>query len=279
MKNLIIGLYEFYLRVYLNLLAMRSMGKGRELRMVRYEEYIRNFAKKLSEEGMIAPDAFPDMPLYADQVAQHLSSKLSFYGSEPQLTKSMISNYVKKKLIPSPEAKKYNREQMIMIALILILKRAYKLDDVELIMNPFVANITSDFDDSIDFCELYENLMPLFEERRANAAKKALANIDCVKCAIRDRGIEDDDRLEIFLVLLSIAIEVDTAQAIGQRLLTDYLGKEKALREKAPKERTSKEKALREKTPKERASKEKASREKALKEKGDEEPAAEKTDA
>lgn len=235
--------------------------------MVRYEEYIRNFAKVFSKEGMIAPDAFPDMPLYADQVAQHLSSKLSIYGGEPQLTKSMISNYVKKKLIPSPEAKKYNREQMIMIALILILKRAYKLDDVGLIMNPFVANITSDFDDSIDFCELYENLLPLFEERRANAAETTLANIDHVKCAIRDRGIEDDDRLEIFLVLLSIAIEVDTAQAIGQRLLTDYLGKEKALREKVPKEKAPREKTLKEKAP----------REKRQKEENATEPAAEKT--
>jgi hypothetical protein len=106
--------------------------------------------------------------------------------------------------------------------LILCLKTAYKPKDMESIMKPFVENSESAFDEKIDFTELYKNLVPVYKKQRREAADRVVAGIDTIKEAMRETGLDDDDTLEMFLVLLSIAIEVDTAMYIGKRLLREY---------------------------------------------------------
>ncbi|MBF0843363.1 DUF1836 domain-containing protein, partial [Streptococcus danieliae] len=53
-------------------------------------------------------------------------------GSE--LTPSMISNYVKKKMIARPEKKQYSREQIAYLFFITISKTVLTLDDLKLLV-------------------------------------------------------------------------------------------------------------------------------------------------
>jgi hypothetical protein len=188
--------------------------------MIRYEEYIRKFAEEFAEKSIIEPEDFPDMELYPDQVAEFINSKLSVYGDN-LISKSMIHSFVRQGLVGTSDKKRFNKEQMVLLELLLCLRMTYNKDDLEKLMSPFKRDLKSDFDDGFDFYEIYKELVPAYKEQRKEAAGRTLDLIDRVKNIMKGASIEDDDSMEMFLILLSIAIEVDTAMYIGKRLLRD----------------------------------------------------------
>jgi uncharacterized protein YbcC (UPF0753/DUF2309 family) len=189
---------------------------------MRYEEFLKKFAEEFAANSIIEPEDFPEMDLNADQVSSFISSKLAIYGKDPLLSKSMIGSFVKKGLIPPPEKRKFNREQVVMMELILLLSMTYRPDDINDLVRPIVDNNNSILDENTEIFDIYEKLVPIFKEQRNEVAERTVGIVDRVKDAMRGSGAGDDDRTEMFLVLLSIAMEVDTAMYIGKKLLRTY---------------------------------------------------------
>lgn len=71
----------------------------------------------------------PDVGLYLEQTVKYISEFLAPLG-DVTITGSMVSNYVKMKLIPSPERKQYSREQIAKLLMISIAKSVIALDNV-----------------------------------------------------------------------------------------------------------------------------------------------------
>lgn len=71
----------------------------------------------------------PTMGLYVDQVVAIVNEHLGHLGVEP-LTKSMVNNYVKKKVIQAPIKKKYAVNQLVDLLLIGLLKSNFSLDAI-----------------------------------------------------------------------------------------------------------------------------------------------------
>ena len=69
----------------------------------------------------------PTVGLYLEQVTKYISEYLDPI-QEGALTSSMISNYVKKHLIPSPVKKQYSREQIAYLFFIAVAKSVLSLD-------------------------------------------------------------------------------------------------------------------------------------------------------
>ena len=76
----------------------------------------------------------PNVGLYLEQVAKYVTESLSPVISSP-VTGSMISNYVKKKLVPNPVRKQYDRRQIVMIMFIVIMKMVMQIDDIKLLID------------------------------------------------------------------------------------------------------------------------------------------------
>ena len=81
---------------------------------------IRNFRLPRYEE-------IPDVGLYLEQTAKYINGFLEPLP-ESTLTASMISNYVKKRLIASPLRKQYSREQIAYLIFIALAKNILSLD-------------------------------------------------------------------------------------------------------------------------------------------------------
>lgn len=75
----------------------------------------------------------PSIDLYMDQVIGFVDSSLgSFFatvGVAP-LTKSMVNNYVKAKIVDAPVNKKYPRLSLAMILVVYILKSCYSTEEI-----------------------------------------------------------------------------------------------------------------------------------------------------
>ena len=93
--------------------------------------------EQLSEHRTVRWENLPDLPLYMDQVVTYLERQLELFQSvqsEKLVTASMVNNYVKSKLIPRPEKKKYTREHLARLLMVCTLKQVLPIQQVDLLV-------------------------------------------------------------------------------------------------------------------------------------------------
>ena len=81
-------------------------------------------SRGLLEHTLPAWDELPDFELYMDQVLSLTGRYLEGMpnSEDSKLTASMINNYVKVKIIPAPQGKRYSRRHVAYLLLLCILK-------------------------------------------------------------------------------------------------------------------------------------------------------------
>ncbi|HJJ14783.1 MAG TPA: DUF1836 domain-containing protein [Clostridiaceae bacterium] len=110
----------------------------------------------------------PNVNLYLDQVVTFINSSLNSFilsnvsnssKTENQvLTKTMINNYVKNKLIEPPKKKKYSKVQLAKLFVICILKQVYSMNDIKDLIN--IALQHSDIKIAYNsFCDQFEEAL------------------------------------------------------------------------------------------------------------------------
>ena len=75
------------------------------------KEFLSELLKQLKSIDYIKPEDIPNIDLYMDQVTTFMDEQLAAskrYESDKILTKTMINNYAKNNLLPSPDKKKYS---------------------------------------------------------------------------------------------------------------------------------------------------------------------------
>lgn len=83
-------------------------------------------------------DQLPDLGLYMDQVITYMERhyRALYPQSGSILTPSMINNYVKYGLVTRPVGKKYDREQLAQLMMLLTLKQAASLEEMKQLLTP-----------------------------------------------------------------------------------------------------------------------------------------------
>lgn len=84
-------------------------------------------------------EALPDFGLYMDQVIVLMEKALDGVLPRGELTKSMVNNYVKVRLIPRPAGKKYEREHLALLMMICILKQALSMEEIASLLSLLCA--------------------------------------------------------------------------------------------------------------------------------------------
>ena len=76
----------------------------------------------------------PNVGLYLEQVVRYVNAHLAPLG-EPELTSSMVSNYVKQSLIPAPIKKTYPSEHLARLLFIAVVKPVVPLEGLRLMFS------------------------------------------------------------------------------------------------------------------------------------------------
>lgn len=90
-----------------------------------YEEILETFKKKLKTVSVVEIADIPKIDLYMDQVTTFMDQALTPYKRSSDgkvLTKTMINNYTKAKVLPPPVKKKYGRMHIMLLIMIFHLK-------------------------------------------------------------------------------------------------------------------------------------------------------------
>lgn len=107
----------------------------------------------------------PDFGLYMDQVITFMEK----YFPERPLTKTMINNYTKDKILFPTLKKKYTREHLMALSLIQVLKKTLSLPEIKILIEPISKEIIEGNMENLykiyeDFYKVHQNhLIPLAE--------------------------------------------------------------------------------------------------------------------
>ena len=132
----------------------------------------------------------PDIELYIDQVISLLNKFLApLYTDTAPITASMINNYVKLRLLPAPEKKRYTRTHLAHLIVITVTKQVIPITDAKLLLDAVENGAQSDAYD--DFCTAQEQALHQMAAAAAahtqpdNATRQAVR--DAVVCATADK--------------------------------------------------------------------------------------------
>ncbi len=122
------------------------------------EQYIRDtIADTIADFHMPRFEDIPGVGLYLEQTVNYINEYLSPI-LDGAVTGSMISNYVKKKMISNPVRKQYTREQIASLFFIAVTKSVLSLENIRVLL----AIRDARYDDSAAynyFCEELEKVI------------------------------------------------------------------------------------------------------------------------
>ena len=93
------------------------------------KDILNSILQNISSLSYIKPEDLPNIDLYMDQVTTFMEGQLAStkrYPEDKVLTKTMINNYAKNSLLPSPEKKKYSRDHLLVKSSLYCHQRAKK---------------------------------------------------------------------------------------------------------------------------------------------------------
>ncbi len=96
-----------------------------------------NHLERFKNHETVKYDRLPDIQLYMDQLLDLLDQNLSDLKREEDqviFTKTMINNYVKSKVIRSPEKKKYSKEALAELMMVFYFKQVFSIQDTKRIL-------------------------------------------------------------------------------------------------------------------------------------------------
>ena len=140
-------------------------------------DYNKESLNKLVEEIIGAKDItlmeIPCVDLYMDQVTTFFNEKLgSLKRNEDDkiLTKTMINNYTKGKVLMPAKNKKYTNEHMILLTLIYNLKQTISINDINTVFDSII-DIKAPKGTSLSLEDLYNNFLDIKEVQNQRFCK------------------------------------------------------------------------------------------------------------
>ncbi|KFX57765.1 hypothetical protein KU41_03215 [Clostridium botulinum] len=181
-----------------------------------------NLDKKINLEDI------PELDLYMDQVIQLFENKLSVLKRKEEdkvLTKTMINNYAKAKLLMSIKNKKYSKEHLILMSLIYDLKGALSINDIKLTLDNIVKKYENN--EEYDLRSLYKTYLDM-NCQDVNEFKEYMNDKEeNVKNLLSENNINGDFE-EKFLLVGSMISMSNMYRRMGETLIDEYfMGDEK----------------------------------------------------
>ena len=161
-----------------------------------------------------------------DQVIQLFENKLSSLkrnDEEKILTKTMINNYAKGKLLLPIKNKKYTKEHLIMMAFIYNLKGALSINDIKISLDEVIANYSEE--KSNDLRELYNDY--LYESKEdeeifKSSIKEKIEELDNRVCTSENLS---NDYKKNFLLLCSLVNMSNMYRRASEKLIDEFFTK------------------------------------------------------
>lgn len=173
----------------------------------------------------IIPDEIPDEDMFMEQVTTFMEEQLKNNvrnEEEKTLTKTMINNYTKNKMMPAPVKKRYSRDHLIFLIYIYYMKSVMSISDIQKMMEPLL-------DEDMTSEKLYEIYTKTFEMEKAEyfnieASVAKAKEITDKRMPVTGDGSEEDkenERLNKMLYIFMLGYDVYSKKRLIEKLIDE----------------------------------------------------------
>lgn len=192
------------------------------------EDTFFKIAEDISQGRDIRIPDIPDIELYMDQVTTFIDNKLGYNKrilKDKILTKTMINNYTKSKILLPSKNKRYNRQHMMLLILIYYLKQILSINDISILFVPLFKNITSS-NDGAGYLESLYNAFLEVKDNNANDLKSILSQkLDLINTKAEELPNDSKETSKILLTVLMLVATAGIQKRIAEKIIDDYLTK------------------------------------------------------
>ncbi len=160
-------------------------------------EYIESIIAKMRTINYVQPGEVPNIELYMDQVTKFMDEYLESskrFSDDKLLTKTMINNYTKNNLLPSPEKKKYTKDHMYMLLFIYYLKNILSISDTKAILKPLTDNFFNK-NGEIDFEDIYKVIFAIEKDQTGIITRDVIRKLE--KSHVSFEDVENKEQREL----------------------------------------------------------------------------------
>ncbi len=196
----------------------------------KYTKEMLQLLRSMQNIEYIHPEDIPNINLYMDQVTsfmdEHLKSSKRF-EDDKILTKTMINNYTKNKLLPPPEKKKYTSEHVLLLTYIYYLKNFLSIGDIQKILEPVTERFFRQ-DEGLSFQDVYQEVVDLTMANIDVQARDIIRKMKKSNEAFADvEDPHDKDLLSKFTFICMLSFDIWVKKYIIENLVDDSLGEKK----------------------------------------------------
>ena len=176
-----------------------------------------------------------------DQVTTFMDKYLSQnkrYEEDKTLTKTMINNYTKNNLLPSPEKKRYTKEHLILLIYIYYLKNVVSINDIQIMLKPLIDHYFENPEAAHSLEEIYASLYKL-EQRQHFRVENSI--VKTFELSEHDFPGADDKYIKNLNFLSLLGYDIFMKKKIMEQII-DEMAAEQAKQQEQQNEREKKKK-------------------------------------
>lgn len=185
-----------------------------------------DFIKKILDDiDTFNIDDIPNIDLYMDQVTTYLNDKFANtkrHEDDKLMTKTMINNYVKSRLLPSPEKKKYTKDHMMVLIMIYFFKNIISINDVNKLITPLLDSYFHNEEIPL------ENIINTFLTfaKQCNLTDSILTEYNECREIFKDANVKDKEYLETMGLITMLSYDTFVRKIVIEKLIDSLLDTE-----------------------------------------------------
>lgn len=193
------------------------------------KEMLENLLSQIRSAKRVKGESIPDILLYMDQVTSFMEDRLSSQRRSQKdklLTKTMINNYAKNKLLPPPVKKKYSKDHVLLLLFIYYFKSFLSFADIQVLLSPLMEEHFKMQGSGLE--EIYAAILYRHEEALPDMEEQIRSSFARAR---EDFPGEEEGELTWFSFLSQMILEVYVKKCFIEKAL-DEIGEKRQERKK-----------------------------------------------
>ena len=188
------------------------------------KDMINSILESVSRIDYIKPEDIPNIDLYMDQVTTFMEEQLvssKRYADDKILTKTMINNYAKNKLLPPPEKKRYSKEHVLMLIFIYYFKSFLSISDIQALLTP-LADRYFQKEDGLNVEDLYNEVFGMEKEQVEYLKKDLMEKYQTASQSFAEAEEKDREFLTIFSFICLLSFDVYMKKQLIESIIDSF---------------------------------------------------------
>ncbi len=187
------------------------------------ENYLNDMIKELKLSDSIELNSIPNIDLYMDQVITLFEDKLTHTKrnkADKLLTKTMINNYTKDKLLMPAAKKKYTKEHIILMILLYELKHILTIGDIKELFDVIIHEERVDANKLSNIYQTYLNCKVQAVETFGSSVEAVASGL---KNEIQKMDLDSDDKIQNMLLVIMLTEKANYYKRLAEKIIDEKI--------------------------------------------------------